>query len=105
VPAASASIQPILEIFPVQMITLALAAQAGHEPIRIGQQSNQDMSHSISRNTHVVSTCMVTFFMMSLLTNILAPIASDVIKGLNVSLAAAALLPFSFFIAAVQPTM
>jgi hypothetical protein len=45
------------------------------------------------------------FFMMSLLTNILAPIVSGVITGFSVSLAAAALLPFSFFIAAVQPTI
>ena len=33
-PAATQSIQPILEILPVQMITLALAAQAGREPGR-----------------------------------------------------------------------
>ena len=33
-PAASAATRPILEILPVQMITLALAAQAGREPGR-----------------------------------------------------------------------
>ncbi len=33
-PSAPGSIQPILEILPVQMITLALAAQAGREPGR-----------------------------------------------------------------------
>jgi glucosamine--fructose-6-phosphate aminotransferase (isomerizing) len=33
-PASTASIQPILEILPVQMITLALAAQIGREPGR-----------------------------------------------------------------------
>jgi hypothetical protein len=33
-PAAPKSIQPILEILPVQMITLALAAQMGREPGR-----------------------------------------------------------------------
>ena len=36
---------------------------------------------------------------MSLLTNILGPIVSDIISSFGVSLAAAALLPFSFFIA------
>jgi glucosamine--fructose-6-phosphate aminotransferase (isomerizing) len=34
VPATASSIQPILEILPVQMITLALAAQLGREPGR-----------------------------------------------------------------------
>jgi glucosamine--fructose-6-phosphate aminotransferase (isomerizing) len=33
-PSSAASIQPILEILPVQMITLALAAQMGREPGR-----------------------------------------------------------------------
>jgi len=33
-PAAPRSIHPILEILPVQMVTLALAAQVGREPGR-----------------------------------------------------------------------
>jgi glucosamine--fructose-6-phosphate aminotransferase (isomerizing) len=33
-PASAASIQPVMEILPVQMITLALAAEAGREPGR-----------------------------------------------------------------------
>lgn len=41
----------------------------------------------------------LTFFVMSLLTNILGPIVPDIISSFQVSLAAAAFLPFSFFIA------
>jgi fucose permease len=39
------------------------------------------------------------FIAISLLTNILGPIIPDVIQGFSLSLSAAALLPFSFFIA------
>jgi MFS transporter, FHS family, L-fucose permease len=47
----------------------------------------------------MVSIVFLTFFVMSLLTNILGPIVPDIISSFKVSLAAAALLPFSFFIA------
>jgi fucose permease len=47
----------------------------------------------------MVGIVFLTFFVMSLLTNILGPIVPDIISSFNVSLAAAALLPFSFFIA------
>ncbi len=47
----------------------------------------------------MVSIVFLTFFVMSLLTNILGPIVPDIITSFKVSLAAAALLPFSFFIA------
>jgi len=47
----------------------------------------------------MVSIVFLTFFVMSLLTNILGPILPDIISSFKVSLAAAALLPFSFFIA------
>jgi MFS transporter, FHS family, L-fucose permease len=51
------------------------------------------------RNRYMVSIVFLTFFVMSLLTNILGPIVPDIISSFKVSLAAAALLPFSFFIA------
>lgn len=51
------------------------------------------------RNRYMVSIVFFTFFVMSLLTNILGPIVPDIIISFHVSLAAAAFLPFSFFIA------
>src|SRR4030081_3294672 len=57
------------------------------------------MSRSMPRNRYMVGIVFLTFFVMSLLTNILGPIVPDIISGFNVTLAAAALLPFSFFIA------
>lgn len=47
----------------------------------------------------MVGLVFLTFFVMSLLTNILGAIVPDIIAGFGVSLTAAALLPFSFFIA------
>jgi fucose permease len=47
----------------------------------------------------MVALVFLTFFVMSLLTNILGPIVPDIISSFKVSLAAAAFLPFSFFIA------
>jgi len=51
------------------------------------------------RSRYMVAIVFVTFFVMSLLTNILGPIVPDIITSFQVSLAAAAFLPFSFFIA------
>ncbi len=51
------------------------------------------------RNRYMVGIVFLTFFVMSLLTNILGPIVPDIISSFKVSLAAAAFLPFSFFIA------
>src|SRR5947209_637327 len=51
------------------------------------------------RNRYMITLVFLTFFVMSLLTNILGPIVPDIISSFHVSLAAAALLPFSFFIA------
>jgi fucose permease len=53
----------------------------------------------MSRNRYMVSIVFLTFFVMSLLTNILGPLVPDIITSFKVSLAAAAFLPFSFFIA------
>jgi fucose permease len=47
----------------------------------------------------MVGLVLATFFVISFLTNILGPIIPDIIKSFHVSLTAAALLPFSFFIA------
>jgi fucose permease len=47
----------------------------------------------------MVALVLTTFFVISFLTNILGPIIPDIIKSFHVSLTAAALLPFSFFIA------
>jgi fucose permease len=47
----------------------------------------------------MVVIVFLTFFVMSLLTNILGPIVPDIISSFHVGLAAAAFLPFSFFIA------
>ncbi len=41
----------------------------------------------------------VTFFVISLITNIFGPLIPDIITGFHLSLAAAAFLPFSLFAA------
>jgi MFS transporter, FHS family, L-fucose permease len=53
----------------------------------------------MKRSNYIVGLVFVTFFVISFLTNILGPIIPDVIRSFHVSLTAAALLPFSFFIA------
>ncbi len=47
----------------------------------------------------MIALVFLVFFVMSLLTNILGPLVPDIISDFRVSLAAAAVLPFSFFIA------
>ncbi len=47
----------------------------------------------------MVALVMITFFVISLLTNILGPIVPDIISSFHVSLTAAAFLEFAFFIA------
>ena len=51
------------------------------------------------RNYFIVGIVFLTFFVLSFLTNILGPIIPDIIDSFHVSLAAAAFLPFSFFLA------
>jgi fucose permease len=53
----------------------------------------------MKRSNYIVALVFTTFFVMSFLTNILGPIIPDIIRSFHVSLTAAALLPFSFFIA------
>jgi len=51
------------------------------------------------RNYFIVAIVFLMFFVLSFLTNILGPIIPDIIDSFHVSLAAAAFLPFSFFMA------
>jgi len=53
----------------------------------------------MKRSHYMVGLVLVTFFVVSFLTNILGPLIPDIIRSFHVSLTAAALLPFSFFIA------
>ncbi len=51
------------------------------------------------RSYIIVGLILLIFFVISFLTNILGPIVPDIIEGFHVGLAAAAILPFAFFIA------
>ena len=53
----------------------------------------------MKRSKYLVTIVFAIFFVMSLVTNILGPIIPDIIHSFHLSLFAAALLPFSFFIA------
>ena len=51
------------------------------------------------RNYYIVFLILLTFFVISFLTNIIGPLVPDIIKGFKLSLTLVALLPFAFFIA------
>jgi FHS family L-fucose permease-like MFS transporter len=53
----------------------------------------------MQRSPVLVGLIFLIFFVISLLTNILGPIIPDIINSFHLSLTAAALLPFAFFIA------
>jgi MFS transporter, FHS family, L-fucose permease len=53
----------------------------------------------MQRNPYMAALVFLTFFVMSLLTNILGPIVPDIISSFRVSLTAAGFLAFAFFIA------
>lgn len=53
----------------------------------------------MARNRYMVGMVFLTFFVISLLTNILGPIVPDIIGSFHVSLTAAGFLAFAFFIA------
>jgi FHS family L-fucose permease-like MFS transporter len=53
----------------------------------------------VRRSYLIVGIVFLVFFVLSFLTNILGPIIPDIIDSFHVSLAAAAFLPFSFFLA------
>jgi MFS transporter, FHS family, L-fucose permease len=52
-----------------------------------------------TRSKYMIVLVFLTFFVMSLLTNILGPILPDIISDFHVSLTAAGFLAFAFFIA------
>jgi len=51
------------------------------------------------KNYLMISLVMLTFFVISFMTNIIGPLIPDMIKGFKLSLTLVALLPFAFFIA------
>ena len=53
----------------------------------------------MKRAYYIVGLIMLTFFVISFLTNIIGPIIPDIIREFHLSLALVALLPFAFFIA------
>jgi len=53
----------------------------------------------MKRNPYLVGLVLLIFFVISLLTNVLGAIIPDVIESFALTLTAAALLPFAFFIA------
>src|SRR5258708_29727811 len=53
----------------------------------------------MARSRYIVSLVFLTFFVISLLTNIFGPIVPDIISSFHVSLTAAGFLTFAFFIA------
>ena len=53
----------------------------------------------MARNRYMVLLVLLTFFVISLLTNIINAIIPDIISSFRVSLTAAGFLVFAFFIA------
>ncbi len=53
----------------------------------------------MKRSYYIVGLIMLTFFVISFLTNIIGPLIPDMIRGFSLSLTLVAILPFAFFIA------
>jgi MFS transporter, FHS family, L-fucose permease len=53
----------------------------------------------MKRRYDLVVLVLVTFFVISLLTNVLGPLIPDIVQSFNLSLTMVAFLPFSFFLA------
>lgn len=53
----------------------------------------------MKRNYYLVGLVILTFFVISFLTNIIGPLVPEIIEDFNLSLTLVALLPFAFFIA------
>lgn len=53
----------------------------------------------MKRNNYISALIMLTFFVISFLTNIIGPLIPDIIKGFKLSFTLVAILPFAFFIA------
>ena len=53
----------------------------------------------MKRDYYIVALIMLTFFVISFLTNVIGALNPDFISGFHLSLTLAAFLPFAFFIA------
>lgn len=53
----------------------------------------------MKRNIYLIVLILITFFVISFLTNIIGPLVPDIIKSFSLSLTMAGFLPFAFFIA------
>ena len=53
----------------------------------------------MKQNYFIVGLILITFFVISFLTNIIGPLVPDIIESFDLSLTMVALLPFAFFIA------
>lgn len=53
----------------------------------------------MNRNVLIIALILLTFFVISFLTNMIGPLVPDIIDSFNLSLTLVALLPFAFFIA------
>ena len=53
----------------------------------------------MKRNYYLVAVVMVTFFVISLVTNILGPLIPEIAESFHLSLLLVGLLPFSFYLA------
>ena len=53
----------------------------------------------MKRSYFIVGLILLTFFVISFLTNIIGPLVPDIIDSFDLSLTMVALLPFAFFIA------
>ena len=66
----------------------------------MNDNTSSPASHAApTRHYGMVALIFLTFFVISLLTNIIGPLVPDIIKSFKLSLTLVALLPFAFFIA------
>ena len=56
-------------------------------------------SSDSKRNYYIVFLIMLTFFVISFLTNVIGALIPDIKSGFHLSLTEVAILPFAFFIA------
>jgi MFS family permease len=90
---------------PLEKVELSLAS-LGDDANLIGAArvwhhrfAPQPLEEHMARNRFLVGLIFLVFFVISLLSNILGPIVPDIIRTFSVSLGAAGLLVFAFFIA------
>ena len=53
----------------------------------------------VKQKYYLIILIMIIFFLISFITNVIGPLIPDIIQNFNLSLTAAGILPFSFFIA------